>query len=92
MENIKDDYYIFDAENRTLTGRDSGKIFKIGDSVEIAVARCDLALRRVEFIFAENATMDDIDKLQKREYKHKREREKKINHTHRSQRKRRHKR
>ena len=92
LENIKDDYYIFDSENRTLTGRDSGKIFKIGDSVEIAVARCDLALRRVEFIFAENATMDDIDKLQKREYKHKREREKKINHTHRSQRKRRHKR
>lgn len=80
IENIKDDYYIFDSENRTLTGRNSAKVYKIGDKIDVAVARCDLELRRIDFIPAENADMSDIDMLQKREYKHRRERQKKINH------------
>lgn len=78
VASFKDDYYIFDAEHKTLTGKDSGKIYKIGDSLDIAVARCDLLSRQIDFIPAENATMSDIDALQKHAYKCEREKQKQI--------------
>ena len=86
VENIKDDYYIFDSEARTLTGRDNKKVYKIGDCIEIAVANCDQMLGRIDFIPAEDADMSDIDRFQKREYKAKRERRKKINNARRRRR------
>lgn len=92
VENIKDDYYIFDSDKKTLVGRHSQKVFKIGDIVEVAVANCDINTGKIEFILAENATTDDIDRLQKKEYKRKREREKKIKNPHRIFKKRRSKR
>lgn len=87
VENIKDDYYIFDSETKTLTGRENKKVYKIGDKIDVAVARCDLVSHKIDFIPAEDADMSDIDKLQKREYKQKRERQKKINNAKRRRRK-----
>ena len=77
-ENLKDDFYEFDSEKRIFTGRRGGKVYKIGDAIEIAVARCDLLTRCIEFIPAENATMADIDALQKKAFKKRRETDKKI--------------
>jgi len=79
VENLKDDFYIYNPENKTFTGRHNNKCYKIGDTIDIAVARCDLLSRQIDFIPAEDADMSDIDALQKRAYKHQREKEKRIN-------------
>ncbi len=78
LENLKDDFYVFNPDTRTLLGKYDGKVYKIGDTIEIAVARCDLLTRRIDFIMAENATMSDIDALQQHAYKRQREKQKKI--------------
>ncbi len=77
LENIRDDFYIYDAERKTLTGKHTNKVYSIGDSIDIAVARCDLMSRQIDFLIAEDLTMSDIDRFQKREYKKKRELDKK---------------
>ena len=81
LESLKDDFYIYDPDGRTLTGRSSNTRYKIGDSIEIAVARCDLMTRQIEFIPAKDATMSDIDEHQKKAHKRQREKQKKINKT-----------
>lgn len=78
ISDFKKDYFVFDDENKTLTGKNKGEILKIGDNIDVAVARCDILTRRIDFIPAENATMSDIDAFQKRAYKHEREKQKQI--------------
>lgn len=78
IENLKDDFYIFDQEKRIFYGKHSGITYKIGDPIEIAVARCDIMTRQIDFIPAKDATMFEIDALQKKAFKHQRERQKKI--------------
>lgn len=50
LETIDGDYYEFDEEQRALIGRRHGKIYRIGDSVEIEVTGADLSSRRIDFI------------------------------------------
>lgn len=78
LENLKDDYYIFDSEDRSLRGRQNGVVYKIGDQIDVAVARCDLLTRQIDFIPAKDATMSDIDELQQKAFKRQRERQQKI--------------
>lgn len=72
IENLKDDFYIYDSEKRTLTGRHNNRTYKIGDSIDIAVARCDLLSRQIDFIPAEGADMSDIDAFMKNQKKRER--------------------
>ena len=46
------DYYHFDPVHHRLTGERSGRTFRLGDSVDILVARVDLDERRIEFELA----------------------------------------
>ena len=48
LENLKDDYYIFNDENNTLVGKRKGNIYKIGDKVKVKVIMAS----------KENATID----------------------------------
>ena len=50
LETIEGDYYEFDEEQRALIGRRHGKIYRIGDSIEIEVVGADLCSRRIDFI------------------------------------------
>lgn len=43
------DYYHFDALHHRLTGEHSGRSFRLGDSVEVRVARVDLDERKIDF-------------------------------------------
>lgn len=78
LESLKDDFYEFDSEKRMLVGKRSGKIYKIGDKIEIAVARCDCLTRQIDFIPSEGATMSDIEMIRQKNFKNQRERNKKI--------------
>jgi len=49
LEDLKDDYYLFDDKRHRLRGRKSGKVFKIGTEVKITVAKVDIMERRVIF-------------------------------------------
>jgi len=50
------DYYIFDEKTYTLTGRDSNRILRLGDTVWIKVARVNLEEGKVDFILLEDKT------------------------------------
>lgn len=78
LEFFKDDFYEFDSEKRILCGRRSGRIYKIGDKIEIAVAQCNFLTHQIDFIPAEGADMSDIEKIRQNTFKNQRERNKKI--------------
>lgn len=49
LEDLEDDYYIFDEKKHRLRGRKGGKIFKIGTEVTVKVAKVDVEARQVLF-------------------------------------------
>ncbi len=46
---LKNDYYQYDATHHTLTGRRSGRVYRLGDPIEVLVARVDLDERKIDF-------------------------------------------
>ncbi|MCC6075994.1 ribonuclease R [Pseudomonas sp. GCM10022188] len=48
------DYYHFDPVHHRLAGERSGRSFRLGDSVEILVARVDLDERKIDFELSDN--------------------------------------
>jgi len=46
---LKSDYYHFDAARHEMKGENSGKSYRMGDSIEIVVARVDLDDRKIDF-------------------------------------------
>jgi ribonuclease R len=53
MRDMLDDYYEFDEDNYCLTGRRTGKIFQLGDTVKIEVLRANLPKKQLDFAFVE---------------------------------------
>jgi len=50
MVDLDDDYYIFDETNLTLTGKNTGKTYNIGDTVNIEVKSAHPGLRQIDYI------------------------------------------
>ena len=48
-DSLSDDFYTFDEEAMTFTGRRTRKTFRIGDAVKIRVLRADIDKRTVDF-------------------------------------------
>lgn len=55
ISTLPDDYYQFDASKHALMGERTGRMFRIGDSVKILVARVDLDQSQIDFVLAEGA-------------------------------------
>ena len=51
---LKSDYYHFDAARHTMVGENSGKTYRLGDPIEIVVARVDLEDRKIDFVLPES--------------------------------------
>lgn len=49
IRDIKDDYYTFDERQYALVGERKGKIFQLGDEVEVMVKNTDLVKRHLDF-------------------------------------------
>jgi len=47
---LKSDYYHFDAVKHMMKGEHSGKIYRLGDPIEIVVARVVLDERKIDFV------------------------------------------
>ncbi len=53
---LTSDYYRFDAVRQQLTGENSGRIYRLGDSIRVTVARVDLDERKIDFVLAKDET------------------------------------
>lgn len=52
LSGLSDDFYEFDARRSQLIGRRSRRVFKLGDKVEVQVAKVDTFKRQVDFRLA----------------------------------------
>ena len=52
ISTLPEDYYKFDAIQHVLVGERSGKCFRIGDDIDIQVARVDLDKCEIDFVMA----------------------------------------
>lgn len=53
VRDMDDDHYIFDEKNYCLIGRHTKKVYRLGDEVEVMVARADMSKRQLDFVLVE---------------------------------------
>ena len=53
ISSLTDDFYVFNAAQRRLIGRQSRRRFSVGDELRVYVARVDVFKRQVDFAIAE---------------------------------------
>ena len=53
VEDLKDDYYIFQRDQHALIGERTKKMYQIGDEVEVRVTGVDLDQRQLDFVLTE---------------------------------------
>ena len=53
VQDLKDDYYVYDETHHQLIGERGGKIFRLGDVVEVKVASVSLDDRKIDFVLAD---------------------------------------
>lgn len=61
MSSMEDDYYNYDEAHYCLVGERTRKIYRIGDSVKVILAKADISARKIEFILVESD--DDFDSI-----------------------------
>jgi ribonuclease R len=49
ISTLADDYYHFNEKRHTLRGESTGKLFRLGDRLEVQVVRVDLERRQIDF-------------------------------------------
>lgn len=49
-ENMSDDYYEYDEKTQSLIGKRHHKVYRIGDRVDVILARSNMELRRIDFV------------------------------------------
>ncbi len=54
MSSLEDDYYIFDDKRYCLIGERNRKIYRIGDTVTVQLAKADIGGRQIDFILAQD--------------------------------------
>ncbi len=58
VEQLSDDFYIFDEKTYSLIGRDTDQVIRLGDEIVVRVENVDLDQKRIEFRLIENKTDD----------------------------------
>lgn len=59
VTSLKNDYYAFDAIKHRLVGERGGHVYRLGDKMNVLVARVDLDERKIDFEPAEAEGSDD---------------------------------
>jgi ribonuclease R len=49
ISTLPGDYYAYDAAGHCLRGRRSGRIFRLGDSLDVIISRVDIDKRQIDF-------------------------------------------
>ena len=50
MGDLDDDYYIFDEQNLTITGRHTGKTYYIGEKIKVSLSKVNADLKQIDFV------------------------------------------
>jgi ribonuclease R len=50
---LADDYYYLEGETHTLVGRQSGRRYRLGDRIEVTIARVDVDRRELSLVPAD---------------------------------------
>lgn len=53
VQNIEDDYYIYDEKNHKYIGEHTKRMFKLGDTVEVMVYKVDMSTRQIDFLLVD---------------------------------------
>jgi ribonuclease R len=53
MRDLTDDYYIYDEASVSLKGRASGKVYKLGDKIDVLLASVNLEERQIGLVLVE---------------------------------------
>ncbi len=72
---LKSDYYHFDAARHMMTGENSGKTYRLGDPIEIVVARVDLDDRKIDFVLPDTGEEERAPRKKKRQRKSKKKKQ-----------------
>ncbi len=54
MENMEDDFYIFDEKTYSMTGKDNGRVLRLGDSVRVRVTNINRERNEVDLALIED--------------------------------------
>lgn len=65
LENLTDDYYEYNETLMSLTGKATGRTYKIGDCLDVTLVRCDLLSRRIEFVRTEDVSFELMRKMRR---------------------------
>ena len=52
IKNLKDDFYKYEAADRTLVGRRAGKVYRPGQNISVRVAFINFEKRKIDFVLA----------------------------------------
>ena len=66
---LKSDYYHFDAAKHMMKGENSGQNYRLGDTIEIQVARVDLDDRKIDFVLPDSGDGSDDNRRKPRKKK-----------------------
>lgn len=59
IASIPDDFYIYMEESMSLTGKDYGRIYRMGQTVQVRVVHVDKLLRTIDFELVEEEEIDE---------------------------------
>ena len=66
---MKDDNYVFDADNYRVVGKRTGNVYALGDKAVIKVRRADLIKKQLDFEFVSHTTEKPIIIRNEKRYK-----------------------
>ena len=61
MADMTDDFYEFDEKNYRIIGRKTGKIFRLGDKINVRVKKTDIDRRLIDLVFADSILRENDD-------------------------------
>lgn len=58
MADMTDDFYEFDEKNYRIIGRKTGKVFRLGDRINVRIKKTDIDRRLIDLVFASDYLKD----------------------------------
>jgi ribonuclease R len=65
ITSLSNDYYEHDATHHLLRGKRSGKVYRLGDTIQVLVARVDLDQRKIDFELPNSTPKNRVEKSKK---------------------------
>ncbi len=69
VTSLANDYYRYEAASQSLIGERTGNRYRLGDSLDIVVAKVDLDTKRIDFNLVDDARMQTRTRPRKKKRK-----------------------